>query len=164
MRQWPTLDTPRVSPHVHRPGTRRTIQLGNFLHKTAVLSGLGALAAHVAHAPGLRVTAPLGATAAAAAFLYNVLMHPDPLAQYQVDEDGDDARVIPASRLRAGADGSRLYLMLTRRDDTVRMWLHSLVGLAAGAAALVVCRRHDVLPPIPAGVAAALSAALPWRK
>lgn len=63
-------------------------------------------------------------------------MHRDPLSQYQVDEFGDDARVIPASRLKAQSGNSPLYLVLAKRNDAARMFLHNTLGTIAGAYAI----------------------------
>ena len=67
-------------------------------------------------------------------------LHP----RYQVDEYGDEARIVPASRIRGGADGSKLFVVLARRGNGARMVLHNTLGVLAGAVALLALRRHGV--------------------
>ena len=62
---------------------------GNFLHKSAVLSGLGCvICGLIPRQDAVKVMLPLGATSAGAALMYNLLVNGDVLAQYQVDEQG----------------------------------------------------------------------------
>ena len=82
--------------------TLRSIQVGNFLHKTAVLAGVGCLSClAVRRLIGTRMMAPLGAVSTGSALLYGLFVQPDPLSKYQVDEAGNAARELPTGSLSA---------------------------------------------------------------
>ena len=67
----------------HRFVRASSIMFGNFLHKSAVLSGLGCIVAGlVPRQDATKVMFPLGATSAAAAIAYGIFVQGDPLAQY----------------------------------------------------------------------------------
>jgi hypothetical protein len=103
-----------------------------------VLSGLGALACFAVRLPVTRGAVPLGLCSLACAVIYNISMHSDPLSQYQIDKYGDEARVIPETRLKrkTGAGAGIMYLVLVRRNDTARLYLHTTLGLMSGLLAL----------------------------
>ena len=103
------------------------IRFGNFLHKGAVVSGACCLLCPLL-LPGrvAMVHYPLGFMSGACAMLYGISWQSDPCCKYQVDLDG---RVM--SRLRVERLTTASPLVLVRRDDRVRKYLHNTVsGLA----------------------------------
>ena len=64
--------------------TCSSIQIGNFLHKTAVLSGVAFLSASLTRAPFASLVLPMGIISVGCAGLYDTLWVHDPLSQYQV--------------------------------------------------------------------------------
>ena len=69
----------------------------------------------------------LKATSASAAIVYNLLVNGDPLAQYQVDEVGDSAKLMPKNTLSPSSS----YVVFVKRGNTARRMLHNSIGLVA---------------------------------
>lgn len=105
----------------------RWIQIGNFLHKTSVLSGLACGGSILAKAPFERIVIPLACTSAGCASLYAVLWQWDPCSQYQVDHFGDELHTIPAAKLAAQS-----YTVLIYRNDAARRVLQNVLALSCG--------------------------------
>jgi predicted dienelactone hydrolase len=120
----------------------RSIRIGNTLHKTAVLSGLGALVAGGASLSLQHVITPLASLSLCCGLSYNVFWHGDPLCQYQVARDGSDLDQVSVAALPAEADD---LTVLQRRDDRVRRVLHNSLMLSATFYALYKLRQKGLL-------------------
>eukprot|EP00047_Mylnosiga_fluctuans_P023260 m.135060 g.135060 ORF g.135060 m.135060 type:complete len:157 (-) comp9524_c0_seq3:2627-3097(-) len=111
----------------------RSIQVGNFLHKTAVLSGLAFTCASFARGQQFffRLVMPLGVICVGCAGFYDMLWQQDPLCQYQLDHTGDELVNIPTSELKP----STPYAVLVFRDNTARKVLHNTFAIITMAVA-----------------------------
>lgn len=116
----------------------RSIQIGNILHKTAVLAGLGCWVTAGLRLPLMQCTLPLGAASAAGAAVYALSWQDDPLCKYQVDQFGDELNAIPAQRLKRSGS----YMILVHRDDAVRKRLQNVFGIACALLCAVKLYRH----------------------
>lgn len=107
-----------------------SIQVGNVLHKTAVISAIGSLfMMFIPRGVGLDAqgSLKLATTSAACSGLYWMLMRGDLLSQYQVDRDGEAAGQLPTLALSPGVK----YVVLQRRNDSARKFVQtSLSSLA----------------------------------
>eukprot|EP00051_Salpingoeca_urceolata_P009359 m.113864 g.113864 ORF g.113864 m.113864 type:complete len:172 (+) comp16268_c0_seq1:202-717(+) len=124
--------------------TARAIQIGNSLHKTAVLSGVGCLLTASLRAPFHRVVLPLGACSVTSAALYWLAWQRDPLCKYQPDPYGEAQTAIAADRLKPEAS----YLFIVRRDDTIRKRLHNTITMICFAyCGWTLCREATSSTP-----------------
>lgn len=102
------------------------IKGGNFLHKSSVLSNLGALAL-IPFVPReiVRYTVvPLGVFGVLCGVIYNVSWYRDPCCKYQVDYNGEELSRVPSRVL-----STRSPVILVRRNDTYRVILHSTLSV-----------------------------------
>ncbi|EDQ87887.1 uncharacterized protein MONBRDRAFT_26931 [Monosiga brevicollis MX1] len=106
-----------------------SIQVGNLMHKTAVLASLGCLVGGAMHAPLKTVLLPLGGLGLLCGISYDLGWQDDPMAAYQVLKR-PDAPELTSVQLPAHLDD---FTVLVRRDDSVRRVLHNTLMLAAGA-------------------------------
>eukprot|EP00053_Salpingoeca_punica_P009554 m.85576 g.85576 ORF g.85576 m.85576 type:complete len:183 (-) comp15059_c0_seq1:128-676(-) len=102
----------------------RSIQIGNFFHKTAVLTGLTGVIAGLA-SPLRKALVPAGAASVLCAITYNLAWKSDPMSKFQIDRTGEGVQNVPVDRL----DTRDHYIVLVRRDDGVRVKLHNTLAL-----------------------------------
>ena len=107
----------------------RSIQLGNALHKTSVLTGLGFWPALWLDAPFERTLLPLCAASAGCCLLYDLFWQRDPLCKYQIDSHGDRMVDVPSDMIKDGTS----YVLLIRRDDSARKVLQRTIALGVVA-------------------------------
>jgi len=108
----------------------RTIQLGNTMHKGAVLSGFGCIFCSLIPRRGASwMMLPLGMMSTTFMVLYGLFWQGDPLAKYQIDENAHDAGALPTDALKSSSS----YAVFVRRDDTARKFLHNTFGLVSAA-------------------------------
>eukprot|EP00041_Stephanoeca_diplocostata_P005240 m.58466 g.58466 ORF g.58466 m.58466 type:complete len:242 (-) comp15653_c0_seq2:113-838(-) len=106
----------------------RSIQIGNILHKTAVLAGLGGVLCHTVKGDAAtRVMLGLSVASVGAASLYGTMVQADPICKYQVDVHGAAAEEMPAGSLKPDT----AYVIFVRRNDTARKVVHYTLALAA---------------------------------
>eukprot|EP00126_Sphaerothecum_destruens_P005602 Sdes_comp18916_c0_seq1m9376 len=122
--------------------TSSAIRFGNFVHKTAVLSGLaclftGALArsSHGSFPTLLKFGFPCGFLSISCALLYDASWQFDPCCKYQIDAVGAEFHRVPLEKLR-----SKSPLVLLRRDDSVRKRLHNTLAFTSA----LFCSFHIV--------------------
>lgn len=110
--------------------TVRWIQVGNFLHKSAVLASLGALVSFPFLSPSVSVftAVPVGVFGVCCAGFYDVSWQFDPCCKYQVDRHGRDLARIPSHELH-----SRTPIVLVRKNDQYRKLLHNSLSLVVVA-------------------------------
>ncbi|PAA59064.1 hypothetical protein BOX15_Mlig026912g1, partial [Macrostomum lignano] len=125
-----------VEPALLGCATARWIACGNFLHKSAVLSALGASCCAGLGAWGCG--AAFAASSCASAGAYELLWACDPVSWYQVERDLSQLRyTLPYAKLSAPC-----VTVLRRRDTTRRRVLHCTAALiAAGLAAYWLSTR-----------------------
>ncbi|XP_064478978.1 transmembrane protein 11, mitochondrial-like isoform X2 [Ornithodoros turicata] len=128
-----------VEPRRLGEETARWIALGNCLHQTSVLSGLGSLAATLLLSPPapnpasihtlLIISTPLAAVGTLCAGLYSVSWATDPCIHYQVETDTQVLSRLPLSEL-----ANAHPLVLVRKDDKKKRAAHIVTtALAVGA-------------------------------
>lgn len=110
--------------------TVRWIQVGNFLHKSAVICSLGTLVSmpFLPFSVSKFTAVPLGVFALCCAGLYDLSWQFDPCCKYQVDYQGTELPSIPTHELR-----SRSPVVLVQRNDKYRKMLHNTLALAVMA-------------------------------
>eukprot|EP01137_Pigoraptor_chileana_P017992 Opistho-2@76823 len=110
--------------------TASAIRLGNIMHKTAVLAGLGCLSAGIVSRllplSPLAVALPCGLMSVSSVLVYDLSWRTDPCCKYQVDWDGTEFQNLPIERLR-----NKSPVVLVRRDDSARKVLHNTVATSA---------------------------------
>jgi len=109
--------------------TARWIYVGNCLHKTAVLSGLGALVTGLIWPDKPLLCTPLGVLSLLCTGLYTASWQFDNCVKYQ--EERDPRRLSKLQVLSAMSAASPVVLV--RKDDTRRKILHCTVSLAAAS-------------------------------
>ncbi|KAF7988859.1 hypothetical protein HCN44_007169 [Aphidius gifuensis] len=107
--------------------TSRWIAVGNCLHKTASLSGLGAIVTGLVWSDRPYICGPLGMAAVITCGLYTVSWQFDPCCQYQVETDTSK---LPHVELLAKL-GPSSPTFLVRKDDKRRRILHTTITLTA---------------------------------
>ncbi|KAJ4434786.1 hypothetical protein ANN_23357 [Periplaneta americana] len=118
-----------VEPSKLGDETARWIAVGNCLHKTAVLSGIGAIAIGLVWTDRPYVCTPLGALSLLCTGLYTISWQFDPCVQYQVERDPRRLSKFPLLGVLASASP----VVLVRRDNSRRKILHTSVSLIAAA-------------------------------
>ena len=121
-----------IEPTMIGEETARWIQVGNCLHKTAVISGLGCFVSpwvlpRVVKEP---TSFLFGGVSILCAALYGVSWQFDPCCQYQVEYDTRKLAKLPLGSLRSSSP-----IVLVRKDDKYRKRLHNLVA----GCALIYC-------------------------
>ena len=129
------LQTIVIEPSRLGDETARWIAVGNGLHKTAVLSAVGCLAAGAAVPDRAYVALPLGLVSAVCAGVYAASWQFDPCCRYQVESDPAHLQRLPLHSLTSSSP-----VVLVRRDDCRRRALHNV--LASLAAAYCVWRIY----------------------
>ncbi|KAF6207227.1 hypothetical protein GE061_018467 [Apolygus lucorum] len=109
--------------------TARWIAVGNCLHKTAVISGLGAIACGITWPDFPFTYTPLVATSFFCTSLYTVSWQFDPCVKYQVFNDSKRLSNLPLFSTLSSASP----VVLVRTDDTRRKILHCSITIAASA-------------------------------
>ena len=108
--------------------TARWITLGNCLHKSAVLSGLGCLCLGAAWPEKPAVYFPFGFVSIGCAGVYAISWQFDPCCKYQVEYDLMKVPKLPIHKLTTTTP-----VVLVRKDDRRRKVLQNIVALAAGS-------------------------------
>jgi len=117
----------------------RWIKVGNFLHKSAVLSALGTLAITLAipRQYVLFTTLPLGAFGVCCACLYGFSWQFDPCCKYQVDYRGRELTHIPSHEIHTSSP-----VVLVKRNDKYRKILHNTLSVLVAGYLGWVLYRH----------------------
>lgn len=118
--------------------TSRWISVGNCLHKTAVLSGFGAIITDCFFPGRFYVSTPLAGISTICTGLYMISWQFDACCKYQVETDISKLSKLPLQTLT-----SMSPIVLVHRDDSRRKILHSVVTIAA--IALCSYRLYKVL-------------------
>ncbi|KAL5473070.1 hypothetical protein EMCRGX_G027511 [Ephydatia muelleri] len=110
--------------------TVRWIQVGNFLHKSAVICSIGALIStpFLPRSVSKFTAIPLGVFALLCAGLYDLSWQFDPCCKYQVDYHGTELPTIPTHELHCPSP-----VVLVQRNDKYRKILHNSFALAVVA-------------------------------
>ncbi|XP_046369944.1 transmembrane protein 11, mitochondrial-like isoform X1 [Haliotis rufescens] len=108
--------------------TAHWISVGNCLHKTSVLTGLGALISGGCWPKRGLLFLPLGSMSVLCAGVYAISWQFDPCCKYQVEHNKNRIKKIPVHTLTTTTP-----VVLVRRDDKRRKLLHNTVSLCAGA-------------------------------
>ena len=106
--------------------TAKWIQLGNFIHKTAVLAGLGCLITPLILPKkfGETVSVTLGGLTLSCTGLYGLSWQFDPCCKYQVEYDVKDLEKLNLEGLTTASP-----VVLVRKDDTYRKRLHNFAAI-----------------------------------
>ncbi|XP_014670715.1 PREDICTED: transmembrane protein 11, mitochondrial-like [Priapulus caudatus] len=107
--------------------TAKWIKVGNCLHKTGVLAGLGSLVSAGIWQDQCFLSCPLAVISMACTGIYTVSWQFDPCCKYQVEHDPKRLSCLPLHTLSSSSP-----VVLVRRDDTRRKLLHSSVSALAG--------------------------------
>lgn len=122
--------------------TSRWIRVGNCLHKTSVLSGLAALLLPQllpdSIPVGLYLSVPTAMMCTGCATLYGISWQFDPCCKYQVTTDSREL-----SRLNVRNLTNPSPVVLVRKDDKYRKWLHN--GMAMLCALYIAKTFEHVL-------------------
>lgn len=115
------------------------IRVGNFLHKSAVLSAIGTLVAtpFIPVRISFFTTFPLGVFSIGCATFYAVSWKYDPCCKYQVDYKGRELPKIPSHDIHTSSP-----VILVRRNDKYRKIVHNTLAVAVAAYLGWVAYRH----------------------
>lgn len=104
----------------------RWIRVGNFLHKSAVISAIGtvAITPFIPMKYALFTTIPLGVFGVLCAGVYGLSWQFDPCCKYQVDYKGRELTRIPSHEIRSPSP-----VVLVRRNDKYRKILHNTLSV-----------------------------------
>ena len=107
--------------------TARWIQVGNCLHKTAVISGFGCLACPLLLPRAFKGPFSIffGSISIFCASVYGVSWQFDPCCKYQVEYDTKKLAQLPVDLLTSSSP-----VVLVRQDDKYRKRLHNAVALS----------------------------------
>lgn len=117
----------------------RWIKVGNFLHKSAVLSAIGTLAItpFIPVKISFFTTFPLGAFGICCAGVYGFSWQSDPCCKYQVDYRGRELTKIPSHDIHTSTP-----VILLKRNDKYRKMVHNtLSAVVAGYLGWIVYRH-----------------------
>jgi len=114
-----------VEPFKLGDETARWIAVGNWLHKTAVISGFGSLIASFVWPKAHFLTGSLTLLTTLCTGLYSLSWQFDPCCKYQVESDPKQLDQLALQSLNSTSP-----VVLVRRDDTRRKVLHTAVTLA----------------------------------
>lgn len=103
----------------------RWIRVGNFLHKSAVLSALGTLiiTPFIPRRVAFFTTFPLGVFGFSCVCLYTFSWQRDPCCKYQIDYKGRELTRIPSHEIHTPSP-----VVLVRRNDKYRKILHNTLS------------------------------------
>nr|SVE75489.1 EOG090X0HTT [Daphnia dolichocephala] len=111
--------------------TARWIAVGNGLHKTAVLAGLGSIMTGLFCDNRPYIYTPLGLISLLCTGLYTASWQFDPCCKYQVEMDTKRLAKLPVNRLTTSSP-----IVLVRRDDNKRKTLHCTICVTAASITL----------------------------
>lgn len=102
------------------------IRVGNFLHKSAVLSAIGTLAItpFIPVKVSFFTTFPLGAFSVICAGMYGFSWQSDPCCKYQVDYRGKELTKIPSHEIHTSSP-----IILVKRNDQYRKIVHNALAV-----------------------------------
>ncbi|GIY06214.1 transmembrane protein 11-B, mitochondrial [Caerostris extrusa] len=106
--------------------TARWILFGNFLHKTAVLSGFGSIMSCMVWPDRLFISFPLTSVSLFCTGVYGVSWQSDPCCKYQVEINPKNLEKLPLHTLTSSSP-----IVLVRKDDRRRIVLHTAITLLA---------------------------------
>ncbi|KAG5888248.1 hypothetical protein JTB14_027930 [Gonioctena quinquepunctata] len=109
--------------------TARWISFGNYLHKTAVISGVMSIISGFAWPDNFTPQAPMSFLSTLCTGLYTASWQFDHCVKYQVERDPRKLARLPI----LGALSATSPVVLVRKDDTKRKILHCTVSLTAAA-------------------------------
>lgn len=109
--------------------TARWIRFGNYLHKTAVVTGLGSIVSGFIWSENVFPQGPLCLVSFLTTALYTASWEFDPCVKYQVEHNPKELARLPI----LGALTATSPVVLVRKDDTKRKVLHCTVSLTAAA-------------------------------
>lgn len=117
-----------IEPTAIGEETARWIQVGNCLHKTAVIAGLGCFVSPWVLPKALKepVSLVCGGISFFCAALYGVSWQFDPCCKYQVEHDTKKLAKLPLGSLTSSSP-----IVLVRKDDKYRKRLQNLVAGSA---------------------------------
>ncbi len=104
----------------------RWIRVGNFLHKSTVLSSLGVLVVgpYLSPKTTLWSVVPLGVFGVLCACVYDFSWQFDPCCKYQVDYKGRELKRVPSQELE-----SQCPVVLVQKNDKYRKILHNCLAI-----------------------------------
>lgn len=105
--------------------TARWIACGNWLHKTAVMSGFGAIVANFVWPQATLINGPLAFVSILCTGLYSLSWQFDPCCKYQVESDPRKLNDLALESLNNSSP-----VVLFKKDDNRRKVLHTAVSLA----------------------------------
>jgi len=111
--------------------TARWISVGNCLHKTAVIAGLGSVCCGIFCDDRPYLYTPLGLVSLLCTGLYTASWQFDPCCKYQVEMDTKRLAKLPVQRLTTSSP-----VVLIRRDDQRRKTLHCTICTLAVSVSL----------------------------
>lgn len=114
-----------IEPSKLGDDTSRWIAVGNCLHKTAVLSGFGSVAAGLVWPDRPYICCPLGCASLFCTGLYTISWQFDPCCKYQVERDDIKLAKLLLPTLSSSP------VVLIRHDDKRRKLLHTTVTFLA---------------------------------
>jgi hypothetical protein len=119
----------------------RWIRVGNFLHKSAVISAIGTLVITplLPREVSFCTTFPLGAFSIGCATLYGLSWQHDPCCKYQVDYKGRELTKIPSNAIHSSSP-----VILVRRNDKYRKIVHNALALAVTGYLGYILYKHFV--------------------
>lgn len=114
-----------IEPTMIGEETARWIQVGNCLHKTSVITGLGCFVSPWVLPKAFKepISLVCGGVSIFCAALYGVSWQFDPCCQYQVEYDTRKLAKLPLGSLTSSS-----LIVLVRKDDKYRKRLHNLVA------------------------------------
>jgi len=119
--------------------TARWIAFGNYLHKTAVISGITSIISGFAWPDNFAPQAPLSIISTLCTGLYTACWQFDHCVKYQVEKDIRKLTRLPILGALTGSSP----VVLVRKEDTKRKILHCTVSLAA--ASLCIYRLYRTI-------------------
>lgn len=115
-----------IEPRVIGDEVLKWITVGNFLHKTSVISGAISLLSPLLFRGKYKynVALPLGGVNLLCMTLYNFSWQHDPCCKYQIESNADQL-----GQLQLHAISSHSPVILVRRDDRYRKRIHDLFAV-----------------------------------
>ncbi|KAB7502542.1 UNVERIFIED_CONTAM: hypothetical protein RMT77_013064 [Armadillidium vulgare] len=117
-----------IEPTTLGDETARWISVGNCLHKTAVLAGIGSIISGLIWRDSALSFVPLGTLSVFCTGVYTASWQFDPCCKYQVESDSRRLSTLPLQSLSSASP-----VVLVKKDDSKRKILHCLVSLSAAS-------------------------------
>lgn len=116
-----------IEPKALGDQVSRWIRVGNFLHKTSVVCGLGCLFSPLVLPPNSRtnLSITMGSASLLLAAVYNMSWQYDPCCKYQVEYDSHNLAKVPLESLTTPSP-----VVLVYKDDKYRKRLHNITAVA----------------------------------